>query len=89
MNSRAVDGRWDSKFGQFVSRFGAEALADEVGVDRTAVYHWVRGASSPRATVALEIQAVARANGFSISLDDVFRAPRESSAARRKKAETL
>jgi DNA-binding XRE family transcriptional regulator len=83
--ARSEDGRWNSKFGRFVSRFGAEKLADEVGVSRHAVYHWLRGENSPRASLALQIQTVARTNGFSISLDDVYANFRDSFGASRRR----
>lgn len=69
---RADDGRWQSKFGRFVSQYGAENLAEELGVDRTAVYHWIRGATSPQTATAAHIRVLARENGFRISFDDIY-----------------
>jgi transcriptional regulator with XRE-family HTH domain len=69
---RADDGRWESKFGRFVSKVGAENLADQLGVDRTAVYHWVRGKTPPAPSSAVEIRLLAREQGFRISFDDIY-----------------
>ena len=69
---RADDGRWESKFGRFVSKVGAENLADQLGVDRTAVYHWIRGSTSPQTSTAIEIRSLAREQGFRISFDDIY-----------------
>jgi transcriptional regulator with XRE-family HTH domain len=69
---RADDGRWESNFGRFVSRYGAEKLAGELGVDRTAVYHWVRGASMPVSLTAVHLHSLAREGGFQISFDDIY-----------------
>jgi len=68
---RAADGRWNSKFGRFVSRLGAENLAEQLGVDRTAVYQWVRG-EAPHPATALQIRSLARENGFRMSFDDIY-----------------
>ena len=49
MSQRAQDRRWQTKFGTFVSEFGAERLADILEGRPPAVYQWVKGhtASTP------------------------------------------
>src|SRR5580658_5705545 len=43
---------WDSAFARFVSEYGVTRLAKRLQISKTAVYHWIRGATSPRRTTA-------------------------------------
>lgn len=68
---RADDGRWESKFGRFVLKVGVERVADALDVDRTAVYHWIRGRNFPQTSTAIQLCTLAREHGFRMSLDDI------------------
>jgi DNA-binding XRE family transcriptional regulator len=72
MSQRAQDRRWQTKFGNFVSEFGAERLAETLEVRPPAVYQWVKGESAPTPARAFAIMQIACQNGFVISLDDIY-----------------
>lgn len=72
MSARAQDRRWETKFGEFVSEFGAERLAERLEVTPPAVYHWVSGEKAPHPARAVAIQRIAERSGFEISLDDIY-----------------
>jgi hypothetical protein len=64
--------RWESKLGRFVHSFGADRLADQLNVDRSVVFKWVRGAAAAHPAKAFAIQDLARSSGFSMSLEDIY-----------------
>lgn len=66
-----------TKFDQFVREFGVEKLAQRLDVNRSAIYHWLRGATSPDPTNAIKIQTLARRRGVALSLDEIYRHFRE------------
>lgn len=39
---------WKSKFARFVDSFGTNRLALELGIDSSAICHWIRGPTTPR-----------------------------------------
>jgi len=63
-------GKWSTSFGGFVSGFTIARLAEEVGVTKGAVYHWVEGRFAPRDSAA---QAIVRASAGALTLEDVYR----------------
>jgi len=69
---RAKDGRWDSKFGQFVSEFGVDELARRLDINSSAVNHWLRGSTSPHPANAMKIQTLAKQRGVALSLDEIY-----------------
>jgi DNA-binding XRE family transcriptional regulator len=69
---RRDERRWDSKFGRFVLAFGTEELARHLAVDRSAIYHWMGGSTSPRLAHAIKIQTLAKKRGVSLSLDEIY-----------------
>ena len=72
MYPRAEDRRWKTRFGSFVSEFGAERLAESLEVRPPAVYQWVKGETSPTPARAFAILRIASQSGFEISLDDIY-----------------
>jgi DNA-binding transcriptional regulator YdaS (Cro superfamily) len=68
---------WNSRFARFVKDFGVEALAARLAVRPSAIYHWIRGATTPRPVHAETIQRLARESGSSISMDDIYGHSRE------------
>jgi hypothetical protein len=72
MYPRAEDRRWKTRFGSFVSEFGAERLAEDLEVRPPSVYKWVRGETAPTPARAFAIMRIACQNGFVISLDDIY-----------------
>jgi hypothetical protein len=76
MSRRAQDRRWQTKFGSFVSEFGAERLAEILEVRPPAVYQWVKGHTAPTRARACAILQIAAQNGFAISLDDIYQRSR-------------
>jgi hypothetical protein len=53
------------------SKIRAEALAQELEVDLSTVYRWLRGDQLPTLKTAQAIAAIARAAGMNFTLDDV------------------
>jgi transcriptional regulator with XRE-family HTH domain len=51
---------------------GAERLAGELGVNSSAIYHWIRGMNAPRPDRAAVIQRLAIETGFSLNFEDVY-----------------
>jgi hypothetical protein len=78
MSQRAQDRRWQTKFGTFVSEFGAERLAEILEVRPPAVYQWVKGETAPTPARASAILQIAAQNGFEISLDDIYQRSRRT-----------
>jgi len=76
MSQRARDRRWQTKFGTFVSEFGAERLAEILEVRPPAVYKWVKGETAPTPARACTILQIAAQTGFQISLDDIYQRSR-------------
>jgi len=79
---RSNDSRWQTKFGRFVSDFGADALAARLLVKDSAVYQWVSGATTPRPERALQIQSLAERADLCLSVSDIY----EQRRAKRKAA---
>jgi hypothetical protein len=69
---RIVPRRWKSKFALFIKSYGVESLAVELGVHSTAIYHWIRGSTSPRGETAIKIQELAKQRGVALSLDEIY-----------------
>lgn len=61
----------DSKFERFVRSYGVELLAGRLQVQPSAVYHWLRGSTSPKRANARKIQKLARRRGVLLSLDEI------------------
>jgi DNA-binding transcriptional regulator YdaS (Cro superfamily) len=76
MSQRAQDRRWQTKFGNFVSEFGAERLAETLEVRPPAVYQWVKGETAPTTARVSAILQIAAQNGFEISLEDIYQRSR-------------
>ncbi|MGH9728457.1 MAG: hypothetical protein ACRD4V_07685 [Candidatus Acidiferrales bacterium] len=64
--------RKESKFEHFVRLFGVEELSRRLKVQPSAVYHWLRGACSPRPAKAIKIQRLAKNRGVALSLDEIY-----------------
>lgn len=60
------------KFGAFVMKVLPENLATELNVDPAAVYQWLRGEHIPRPKKALAIVEIARREGVTLSLEDIY-----------------
>jgi transcriptional regulator with XRE-family HTH domain len=66
-----------TKFDEFVRGFGVEALAHRLDVNPSAVYHWLRGSTSPHPANAIKIQTLAKQRGVALSLDEIYQHFRE------------
>lgn len=71
-----------TKFDRFVRDFGVEALAQRLDVNPSAIYHWLRGATSPHPANALKIQKLAKQRGIALSLDEIYQHFREVESER-------
>ncbi len=69
--------RWSSKFGSFVSGYGASTLAGALDVDVTAIFHWVAGRNLPKPSHAAAMQYLAAERGIELTLDSIYEQPRE------------
>src|SRR5260370_41967766 len=83
---QSVSRRWKSKFARFIQDFGVESLALELDIRPSAIYHWIRGATSPRPAHAAIIQSLARERGYRLTMDDIYG---HSRAVRATEAESL
>lgn len=71
MSRKSDDGRWDSKFGQFVRDYGVSRLAARLDVGSTAVYQWISGRTGPRRKTAKAILKIARRR--KLSMEEIYR----------------
>jgi hypothetical protein len=67
---------WKSPLGLFVAAYGAEELAEAIGVVTSAVYFWVIGETIPRVVRAQKIVALATERGMDLTLADIYRVPK-------------
>jgi hypothetical protein len=79
--AQSVTRRWESKFARFVRTYGAERLAGALDVHSSAIYHWIRGVTTPRPDRAAIIQRLAQESGFTLTFDDVYGHVRELRAS--------
>ena len=63
---------WIGKLGSWVSAYSVERLADELGLDTSQVYHWIRGDYRLPIQRAIAIAELARAAGTNLSLEDLY-----------------
>lgn len=66
-----------TKFDSFVRDYGVENLAQRLDVNPSAIYHWLRGSTSPHPANAIKIQTLAKERGIALSLDEIFQHFRE------------
>lgn len=66
-----------SKFSQFVEKFGKAELARRLAVNPSAISHWLSGSTSPHPANAIKIQALAKEHGMALSLDEIYQYFRE------------
>jgi hypothetical protein len=64
--------RWKSKFARFIKSYGVGSLAVKLDVRPSAIYHWIRGATSPRPAHAEIIQRLARERGSRLTMDEIY-----------------
>ena len=69
--------REQTKFDTFVREFGVEELARRLGVNPSAIYHWLRGSTSPHPANAIRIQTLAKQRGVPLTLDEIYQHFRE------------
>jgi hypothetical protein len=55
-----------------VSAYSVERLADELDLDTSQVYRWIRGDCGPPVQKAIAIAEIARAAGTNLSLEDIY-----------------
>jgi hypothetical protein len=65
-----VRARWKSKLARFIHYYGVESLAAEL--DPSAIYHWIRGATTPRRAHAEVIQRLARRGRSRLTMDEIY-----------------
>jgi hypothetical protein len=70
--AQTATSRWESKFARFVRTYGAERLAGALDVHSSAIYHWIRGVTTPRPDRAAIIQRLAYESGVTLTFDDVY-----------------
>jgi hypothetical protein len=71
-----------TKFDQFVRGFGVEDLARRLDVNPSAIYHRLRGSTSPHPANAIKIQGLAKQRGVALSLDEIYAHFREVQSER-------
>lgn len=63
---------WKSKFARFIKSYGVDSLAKQLDVQPSAIYHWLRGATTPRPVHAEIIQRLARERGARLTMDQIY-----------------
>jgi transcriptional regulator with XRE-family HTH domain len=71
-----------TKFDKFVREFGVEELAARLAVNPSAIYHWLRGSTSPHPANAIKIQTLAKQRGVTLTLDEIYEHFREVESER-------
>jgi hypothetical protein len=66
-----------SKFERFVRSYGVELLAARLTLHTSAIYHWLRGSTSPHPANAIMIQNLAKERHVTLSLDEIYQHFRE------------
>lgn len=64
---------WATPFARFVGEFGVHSLAERLSIEPSAIYHWIRGATSPRPAIAFELCELAREISMPLSFEEVYR----------------
>jgi hypothetical protein len=77
--SRRIPNR--SKFERFLRNYGVARMAIQLQIDESACYHWLRGVTRPKPEFAATIQRIAREQGSSLTLDDIYGHARKLRAA--------
>jgi hypothetical protein len=67
-----IERLWDSAFARFVTEYRVTRLARRLKIGNAAVYHWIRGATSPRVETALTITQLAREFGTTLTLEQIY-----------------
>jgi hypothetical protein len=70
--SRMIRRRWRSKFARFIQDYGVESLAKRLDVRPSAIYHWIRGSTTPRPAHAEIMQRLARERGSRLTMDVIY-----------------
>ena len=68
---------WKSTFARFVRSYGVESLAAQLDIRSSAIYHWIRGATTPRPAHATIIQRLARESGVKLTFDQIYEHSRD------------
>jgi hypothetical protein len=63
---------WKSKFARFVKSYGVDSLAMQLDIRPSAIYHWIRGATTPRPVHAAIIQRLAREGGSRLTMEQIY-----------------
>jgi hypothetical protein len=63
---------WKSRFAHFIESYGATRLAAALDIRPSAIYHWIRGATTPRPVHATIIQRLARESGVKLTFDQIY-----------------
>lgn len=66
-----------SKFERFCRSYGVERLAAGLQIQSSAVYHWLRGSTAPRRTIAAILIQLAREAGVRLTLDQIYQHARD------------
>jgi hypothetical protein len=82
--SQRIMKRWKSKFARFVDVYGARPLANDLCIDQSAIYFWVKGRTAPRPHHAATIQRLARERGIRLTFEEIYRAYLEKLASEEK-----
>ncbi len=64
--------RWETTFAKFVRAYGAQKLADELQIQRSAIYHWIAGSVQPHPDNAKRLVELASSIQFELSLSDIY-----------------
>lgn len=69
---KVVRSRRKSKFARFIQEYRVEALAVALDVRPSALYHWIRGATTPRPAHSHVMLRLARERGIRLTMDDIY-----------------
>jgi len=69
---QTVTRRWKSEFPRSIQAYGVEPLALQLDIRPSAIYHWIRAATTPGPAHAVIIQRLARDRGYRLAMDDIY-----------------
>jgi DNA-binding phage protein len=65
--------KWTTRFGKFLRMYGVPAIASDLGVSKSTLYHYLDGKVEPRRAMIQKIIIAAKARQFHLTLRDLNR----------------
>jgi hypothetical protein len=63
--------KWTTRFGKFLREFGVPSIANDLGISKSTLYHYLDGKVEPRRTMIQKIVISAKSRQFHLTLRDL------------------